>query len=117
MREIKFRAFVDGEMRYDIKTIHYTELEQEIYIVEFWHHDSIIRGLNPINLMQFTGLLDRNGKEIFEGDRVKSPNGLVKVMVFSGGRFGLQWDENTVVLPVDLHKWEIIGTVYDKEAI
>ena len=59
MRKIKFRAFENGKMRYD-----------------FWQRCDLGNYLNSvgvfkdIKIMQFTGLLDKNGKEIYEGDIV-----------------------------------------------
>ena len=65
MREIKFRAWdKDGEKWLD---------EDQFYIypsgvVDAWQgSDNIAR----VHLMQFTGLLDRQGKEIYEGDIIK----------------------------------------------
>lgn len=67
MRTIKFRAWFANW-----KQMHYND-KGENYNVRI-SLDGTITGLattqKPI-LMQFTGLLDKNGKEIFEGDIVK----------------------------------------------
>ncbi len=58
MRELKFRAY-DGEKMYDAMPI----IDFKVYEI------------NGIALMQYTGLKDKNGKEIFEGDIVKTTVG------------------------------------------
>ena len=67
MREIKFRVWdvKAGEMIYPmvISIIHDPEFND--------YCEGMAVRLDDEDLMEFTGLLDSNGKEIYEGDRVK----------------------------------------------
>ena len=65
MRQIKFRVFYPWAKKVGLREMEYFDLDNRPY--EMTSHPNI--------LMQFTGLHDKNGKEIWEGDIVKNLSG------------------------------------------
>ena len=101
MRKIKFRAWSGDAMEYGGFSIHATGKVVPIEVITSVTKDS------PI--MQFTGLFDKNGEEIWEGDIIKGDDGLHDYVLYSNGEFILMpQDDNCVYWEL----CEIIGNIY-----
>ena|SRR3990167_7803182 len=96
-RIIKFRAWTDNLK--DGGKMYYQEVSPEYHL---WFSPAGYGLMNPsLKIMQFTGLTDKNGKEIWEGDmlKYKDKHNLTDdiecgVVVFQDGTFGINdgWD-------------------------
>ena len=82
-REIKFRVFVKPENKIHKHIIDVDTLLYETF--SKWEKEELV-------LMQYTGLKDKNGKEIYEGDVVYIPafNPELNIVRFNRGAFCLE---------------------------
>ena len=99
MREIKFRAW-NGET---MVSPDYIDRDGFAH----WRENSVPTGTDKV--MQYTGLKDKNGMKIYEGDIVRDCNGLDEVWVIEWSKeeacfLGLDWCGNPN---------EVIGNVYE----
>ena len=78
--------------------------------------------VDPAAVGQYTGLTDKNGKKIFEGDIVKGiflfGKQILSVVKFSEGSFGLAWQRGNVeefspFTGMCNVKYEVIGNIHD----
>ena len=102
MREIKFRVWVKN------KEYMKTTKAAVNTIISYFILDSSEK--EDYVLMQYTGLKDKNGKEIYEGDIVKTKFGNGKVFM----RLGCWFIENQKELGYySNYELEVIGNIYE----
>jgi len=114
MREIKFRAFLkSNKLMYDVLTLDI--IDNKVLIN---NEEKQLRGYvkyQDVELMQYTGLKDKNGKEIYEGDIVLDAyTKQLLTVVFRDGEWRMEnEDYDEVLYDVSIEK-EVFGNVYEK---
>lgn len=135
-RTIKFRAWDGERMIYDVQNIYDTivrlktsdgedvnQFDTKLPCVSDF--GELLRCEN-VPIMQFTGLLDKNGKEIYEGDIVKgmSPGTIGKVK-YGGMCFGFigkkadgsqwydTWDNSEFYGFPHIKEVEVVGNIHE----
>lgn len=89
MKEIKFRAW-DKELNRMCDVI---QLGVRDIIVNFIEEDEI-SGFLPIDrfeIMQYTGLKDKNGTEIYEGDIIRTHENRIQKVIWNNNGFKLEY--------------------------
>ena len=121
MREILFRGkridngeWVEGGYRHEKIGEYYTS----VFIVKHltsgvWENHRVV----PATVGQYTGLTDKNGKKIFEGDIVNFSDNLYYI-IFVDGCFRICRNRQYSYTLHNLHSaFEIIGNIHDNPGL
>ena len=120
-REIKFRAWhKDAEKMADVTSfsnMDYKDKNDYKYVVTTLKvkNDDVCWKYRNIILMQYTGLKDKNGVEIYEGDILKTTKGM-RVVTYDLGCFYVKLGSSKYrVGGWDTYSIEVIGNIYEHE--
>lgn len=120
-REIKFRVWTGSQMEYNVMA----GFLGSFYVQGMSEKDAACMSSfntkysNETPLMQFTGLKDKNGKEIYEGDILQTGNEIHEVSFVQSPRKGYYPDYG---FP-NLHNFpapdwvEVIGNIYENKEL
>ena len=117
-REIKFRAWDNKTVRYDVTGLeHYKDNEMGGVFLDGDYYSLVDNnnGNGLAVLMQYTGLKDKNGKEIYEGDLYHAGDtNIIYQVIFNKGCFiGNQIGNRSLAGLSDfIYSIEIIGNIH-----
>ena len=102
MREILFRGktekgkWIEGDL--------YKSRLKSIFMISYYteHGNRMTEVVNPETVGQYTGLTDKNGKKIFEGDIVKFGKNIYQI-IFEVGSFALYDEQGDMISKIGGH--------------
>ena len=115
----KFRAYDSGSLCRMYQPDEVMVSDGNIWIID---EDDVVGEWivnNDLNLMQSTGLFDKNGKEIFEGDIVKMAKDVYSDLTYyeivrhRGGAYRLESNQHGCELWLRHTNCEVIGNIYE----
>lgn len=123
MREIKFRVW-DENKKVMLSQIGSWYFNDEYNEVAFHMNEVTFSDHKYLKLMQYTGLKDKNGTEIYEGDILEITELSGRIGEYKVGRYTVNFDAGAYVagnsyvagsyrLGLVAHRAKVIGNIYE----
>lgn len=107
-RQIKFRAWCSNT-----KTMNTWGVNEDFNANDYFHILECDSGL-----MQFTGITDSNGVDIYEGDILSDHNGIVGFVCFPSAFLGFcLFKENHVRMDHNDSRLTVVGNMYENKGM
>ena len=115
-RIIKFRAW-DKKRKEFFEILHICQNESGIFAVLGSHDGKSDTPyfIDDIILMQFTGLKDKNGKEIYFDDLVKAPSGGIFQVIWHEEEMRIALKQDNVIYNFNVPLYEVIGNIWENK--
>ncbi len=135
MREIKFRCWDEhNKIMWPVKSLYFNQdpKDGKLEHIGFSYRGAIFTPNDNNTLMQFTGLKDKNGREIYEGDIITSGTSYNLEVFWMGVAWGVRWkdmgnDEEVMIhddggdMGMDekgnMTYMEVIGNIYENPEV
>lgn len=117
MRILKYQAWYNSKM-YTVRTMRFEETGVSlVYLERAGERGITCDDIAHMTLQEYTGLQDKHGRDIYEGDVVSLVLGKhileVRRGLFSFQFFDIATQEQKLLYASDLKRIEIIGNIYE----
>ena len=118
-REIKFRAFLNSKYYEKPLMLSWEELLEQYDAIDMFQRDLM-------TLMQYTGLHDKNGREIYEGDVVRTgkdnigdPEPMIGQIIMREGSWIIENEKKQEAIDLfsEITSREVIGNIFEDKQL